>query len=449
MNKFRFMVVAAFLAGLLQGCLPAVHRAVIKNDVSDLSKLSLEQINERDENGRTALSLAVSENNRAMINALIAAGESVDHRDRYGRTAMLEAIELKRYDAMTELLGKGANPDAYGTDGKTGLHMSASKGLTRYVKSLAEHKANVNIQEGRSLRAPLHWAAYNGHKGAVETLLAMGANPMTQDRREKTPLDLAFSRNKTDIAKSIISHLGRNYVDEDGNNILHMAAASGNMDLFESMMKANNSGINALNKSNESPIDVLEKSVTRKSAQRHEKLLAIEKADRLKQRQINEKEQKRRAEAAERKQNIAMAMGLGMAALGASKGLAPDKAMELGAATYSDVSSGTMNNMNSLNQKWKAENTARLAQIKGQTAGGSSEADRNRKIAEGCSSQALQYSDGDGQSTPHCQQAIKNQCTANALCGYYPDKCGMFKQKVSMSCSILKNMGVNSCPSCK
>ncbi len=84
-----------------------------------------------------------------------------------------------------------------------------------------------------------------------------------------------------------------------------------------------------------------------------------------------------------------------------------------------------------------------------QTVAFSSEADRNRKINSQCESKALRYSDGDGQTTPHCQQAIKNQCLVDNLGKYYPDAKSNWKSRVEASCEILANMSNNICPPCK
>ena len=77
-----------------------------------------------------------------------------------------------------------------------------------------------------------------------------------------------------------------------------------------------------------------------------------------------------------------------------------------------------------------------------------SEAERNKAISKNCQSQAQQYSDGDGQTTPICQQAIYNQCLADNLCKFYPGKCSSMKSRVSVSCNALSGMGDQSCPPC-
>lgn len=76
-----------------------------------------------------------------------------------------------------------------------------------------------------------------------------------------------------------------------------------------------------------------------------------------------------------------------------------------------------------------------------------SEASRNKEVQRKCEEKASGYSDGDGQTTPHCQQAIVNQCLADNLGQYYPDAKSTWKSRVSASCQILNKMGAN-CPVC-
>ncbi len=87
------------------------------------------------------------------------------------------------------------------------------------------------------------------------------------------------------------------------------------------------------------------------------------------------------------------------------------------------------------------------ALVVSQTTAFGTEASRNKKINNECEAKAMNYSDGDGQTTPHCQQAMKNKCLADELGKFYPDAESTWTSRVSASCGILSKMNAN-CPAC-
>ena len=84
-----------------------------------------------------------------------------------------------------------------------------------------------------------------------------------------------------------------------------------------------------------------------------------------------------------------------------------------------------------------------------QQAAIASEADRNRGVARNCRALSMQYNDGDGQSTAHCQMALYNQCLAADLCDRYPEQCPIFKLQIQSACMSLKGLGAGgNCAPC-
>ena len=59
---------------------------------------------------------------------------------------------------------------------------------------------DVNVKGGFADGTPLHYAAANGHKEIAELLIEKGADLNAKDEDGGTPLDVAISFNRTEIA---------------------------------------------------------------------------------------------------------------------------------------------------------------------------------------------------------------------------------------------------------
>ena|GEM_PF-6885557 len=107
------------------------------------------------------------------------------------------------------------------------------------------------------------------------------------------------------------------------------------------------------------------------------------------------------------------------------------------------------NDMSMSNTKQWKNNAVQTSNQSNSSSGGASEVERNRKISSRCKQKSKKYNDGDGQSTPHCQLAIYNQCVADDMCSLYPAKCNALRSRVVTSCKMLSGMGDNLCPVCR
>ena len=74
------------------------------------------------------------------------------------------------------------------------------------IEAVKQHLAagtDVNVKGGFADGTPLHYAAANGHKEIAELLIEKGADLNAKDEDGGTPLDVAISFNRTEIADLI------------------------------------------------------------------------------------------------------------------------------------------------------------------------------------------------------------------------------------------------------
>jgi hypothetical protein len=109
---------------------------------------------------RPALIRAVMRNDREKIAALIRAGVWLDETDE-GETALHWAVSRRHTGIVSMLLDAGANPNVPDNDGYTPLHDVAEMGDCAPARAMAE------------------------------ALLAAGADPGRQEKKGRTPSDLA------------------------------------------------------------------------------------------------------------------------------------------------------------------------------------------------------------------------------------------------------------------
>ncbi|KAM3932561.1 kinase D-interacting substrate of 220 kDa isoform 3-T3 [Leptodactylus fuscus] len=229
-------------------------------------------VDERNENGQTALMLAAEQGNleivqellqkRANCNledvdnwtALISASKeghveivrelvdcnaNLEHRDMGGWTALMWASYKGCTEVVDLLLSKGANPNI------TGLQYSvypiiwaAGRGHSDIVKLLLQYGAKVNCSDKYGT-TPLIWGARKGHLECVKSLLQMGADVDQEGANSMTALIVAVKGGYTDTVKEILKRNPNvNLTDKDGNTALAIAAKEGHTEIVQDLLDA-------------------------------------------------------------------------------------------------------------------------------------------------------------------------------------------------------------------
>jgi len=141
----------------------------------------------------------------------IAEGAAVNATGGYNRTALHFAIakEPNNVEAVVNVLVENhANVNVRDKGGSCPLHLAAESGLRGAVETLLASGAEVDAQDDVYGRAALHWAAESGNEQVVMTLLEHGAKADIKDsvKEGSTPLDVAKT---TRIASLLMDALSK------------------------------------------------------------------------------------------------------------------------------------------------------------------------------------------------------------------------------------------------
>ena len=261
---------------LMQRLGAALHLATNQNRKSSVKYL-LKQAgcppDVEDNTGRTALSIATSNNNLAMCRELISLGANVNHVSKNGVMPLLTAAINGYVQVVEELIRNGAEVDKVSSEYGSALHQAASGGHTDVVKILLAHGCPIDIVDCYQLTV-LMWAAEEKNLAMCQEVIAQdqlrykklsasdiigGIAWSAASNSEKIvqflieTLDLYRTEDMTELAMtygipyfifySSTKHLMHPAIEfnnkyccpEDEGDLpgfLHMAAINGNVDVF-------------------------------------------------------------------------------------------------------------------------------------------------------------------------------------------------------------------------
>ncbi|KAB0794943.1 hypothetical protein PPYR_11782 [Photinus pyralis] len=229
------------------------------------------QVDDRDENGTTALMLAALKGRISFVKELLSHGADpnaedndswsallcaskegfadvchellehgamVDHRDMGGWTAIMWATYKGRTDVVSLLINRGADINAHGNYHISSLLWAAGRGYTQIAQALISHGVKVNVGDKYGTTA-LVWACRKGHTEIVHSLLRAGANVDTAGMYSWTALLVATQGNHVEVVNSLLEYKPNvNALDKDGCSALTIACKEGFYDIAAALMAA-------------------------------------------------------------------------------------------------------------------------------------------------------------------------------------------------------------------
>lgn len=132
-------------------------------------------VNERSNDGATALHWAAQRGDRALVEALIEHSADAAVENDYGVTPISAAAVEADYGIIEALLDAGADVDSPNAEGQTVLMVVARTGRADTAGLLLERGADVNATEQWGGQSALMWAAAQEQPEMIRVLLENGA----------------------------------------------------------------------------------------------------------------------------------------------------------------------------------------------------------------------------------------------------------------------------------
>ncbi|XP_046555449.1 LOW QUALITY PROTEIN: inversin-like [Haliotis rubra] len=209
-----------------------------------LRQLTPGEMDDQDNNKRTALHWAASYGNLEHVKMLIKWDSNIGIPDTDGKTPLHWAASSRDRQAVScvklilETTPSVINWQDY--EGRTALHLAVADGNESIVNVLVQtsiRKCNVSALDNW-FRTPLHWAAVLGHSKIVGFLLDSGADFASSDSNGATPLHYAAQNNYDDTVEVFLSHkLVTDESDVDGRTAFMWAAGKGADDVIRIFIK--------------------------------------------------------------------------------------------------------------------------------------------------------------------------------------------------------------------
>lgn len=138
-------------------------------------------VNERDNEGQTALMILSSEFDDPVIEGvdrLIKAGANIDAKSNDGKTPLILACIHENYNLCARFIQAGADPNLYDNEGFSALLYTVQNNDKLATKLLISSGANANQSTNKHSRTPLSLAAMFGYFDIIEILIKAGADVM-------------------------------------------------------------------------------------------------------------------------------------------------------------------------------------------------------------------------------------------------------------------------------
>ncbi|KAH7303197.1 ankyrin repeat-containing domain protein [Stachybotrys elegans] len=202
--------------------------------LGDLASRFNTEIDIRNQQGQTALHLALQSHDQRAVKALVEHGANIEVMDFHGRRPLTIAVQEFLLDSARFLLDHGAATETDNDNynyGHTPLHEAAGLGNLEMVRLLLVYGADIHALSIRG-RHPLFYAVEGRHSHVVKLLLERNADPDARSSGEPpTALHLTAENGDIETMRALLE--GGAQVDPrdfDGATPLFQTVTSGNIE---------------------------------------------------------------------------------------------------------------------------------------------------------------------------------------------------------------------------
>ncbi|CDK31056.1 ankyrin repeat domain-containing protein [Candidatus Babela massiliensis] len=215
----------------------------IKKNKKDLAKLLIKNkadTNSKNSTGYTALMIAIARDDKDLVEMLIINGADINAQDNRGYTPLIVSI-CKGQKDLVELLIKNnnININAKDNNGWNALIWAIKKDSLLLMELLTKNGIDINAQDNNG-HSVLRWAIHTGKKDFIELLINNGANINIKDNYDNTPLIIAVKKGSKELVELLIKYnTDINSQDNIGYTALMWAIDKNNQELVEFLLSKN------------------------------------------------------------------------------------------------------------------------------------------------------------------------------------------------------------------
>lgn len=211
-----------------------LNKAIIANDITKVKTIlkdSKIDLNAKDDDGFTALTVASKEGHIKIVEMLLNAKADINVKTLENNTALMVATANRHIDIVRLLLTAKSDVNAISTRGATALLLASGLGNIELVKLLLNAKAEVNIITMPNVPTALIMASSEGHLSIVKLLLTTQADVnATMKPRGDTALTAASVKGYSEVVQALINAKAdvNAVLSKDNVNATALLQASGN-----------------------------------------------------------------------------------------------------------------------------------------------------------------------------------------------------------------------------